>query len=80
MGDNGNDRKKIQGETTKLYQLRGKVVHGNTHLNDADASVSAVAGLQIAINALRKIYTERPQLVQMDGVGRSLAMILQIDS
>jgi hypothetical protein len=79
LGEDADRRQQIQEEARDLYGLRGRVVHGATELSDADAGASAITGLRIAIDALRKIYAERPQMIPLSAGQRSLSMILQID-
>jgi len=79
LGTDSNHRRQLQKEATELYRLRGAVVHGATQVSDGKASESASAGLEIAIKALRKIYTEKPEMIKADSPERSLMLILRHD-
>lgn len=77
LGKDSGDRRRIYDEARKLYTLRGKVVHGADTVKDKDLPASAATGLRAAIDAMRKLYEELPDMVPLTGEKRSLAMILQ---
>jgi hypothetical protein len=80
LGENAGRRRQLHEEAKRLYILRGKVVHGTGNVTDGEVDSSANRAIRVAIEALRKIYTELPDLVPLNGQGRSDAMILQLTS
>ena len=77
LGENADRRKQIFDNAKTLYALRGKVVHGTANVPDSEIDSSATQGVRVAIDALRKIYAELPDLIPFNGQSRSEAMILQ---
>lgn len=80
LGKDIGHRQQIYDEARKLYMLRGKVVHGADTMKSKDMPASAAAGLRVAIDAMRKLYEELPDIVPLTGEKRSLAMLLRADS
>jgi Apea-like HEPN len=77
LGENADHRKQIYDDAKTLYALRGKVVHGTANVADSEIDSSAKKGIRVAIDALRKIYAELPDMIPFNGQSRSEAMILQ---
>lgn len=50
-------------ELGKLYQLRSDVVHGNDMSSERELVTKAQRALEIAIDALRILFTDRPDLL-----------------
>jgi hypothetical protein len=77
LGADANQRKDIYETARKLYQLRGKVVHGAARVDEVEVAKASISGLLIAVAALRKIYLELPYLVPSSAEKRSLSTVLQ---
>lgn len=79
LGRDAEERAGLHRELSRLYGRRSQVVHGGENLSDAEAAVAAERALEVAILALRKLYSDFPGLVNIAAHDRSLAMLLQSD-
>jgi Apea-like HEPN len=71
------ERKGLKKKLTDLYDLRSKVVHGSRNLKHSEYP-QCQAALSIAIEAIRVLIGERPDLLELpDGTERSTALLLQ---
>jgi Apea-like HEPN len=70
-------RKDLKKRLSDLYDLRSKVVHGSRNLKRSEYPQCQEA-LSIAIEAIRVLIRERPDLLELpDGTERSTALLLQ---
>lgn len=78
LEDDPASRRTRQTALKKLYQLRSDVVHGNRPLNGPEAAQGSREARMVAVEALRKLFRERPELLREcgDGSERSLRLML----
>jgi hypothetical protein len=70
-------RKDLKKKLADLYDLRSKVVHGSSNLKRSEYPKCQEA-LSIAIEAIRVLIRERPDILELpDGTERSTALLLQ---
>jgi hypothetical protein len=73
LGSNAEDRAERQKAVGKLYDKRSKVVHGG-HLDPAEAEEARGAATKLAIDAIKALLSERPELIPDDERGRTLVL------
>ena len=78
LGDTAADRKEIRKQVSDLYALRSKVVHGARVLDPQQAHKERGTALDIAIRALRVLFSQRTELLTdcKDSTERSLRLLL----
>jgi hypothetical protein len=78
LEDQFNVRQERQRAIGRLYKLRSDVVHGNRLLPPREASESSREAIAITLAALRKVFSERSDLLSecRDGAERSKRLIL----
>ena len=70
-------RKDLRQRLSRIYNLRSKVVHGGGNLKESEYPMCQEA-LNIAIDAMRVLVTERTDILELpDGATRSAALLLQ---
>lgn len=70
-------RKDLRKKLGDIYALRSKVVHGSANLKESEYARCQEA-LDIAINAIRVLVTERTDILELpDGATRSTALLLE---
>jgi hypothetical protein len=62
LEDDPERRLERQRDVTKLYNLRSKIVHGS-EVDATELYPERVAASELAVNALRKLFRERPELI-----------------
>ncbi len=73
-------RKDFRKRLSDIYRLRSKVVHGSGKLKESEYPRCQEA-LAVAIDAIRVLITERPDILELpDGAERSIALLLQDSS
>ncbi len=77
LGDSKEDRKKLQEDVSKIYNFRSEIVHGTIKQDFSKGLELKNRCLFIAINCLRKMYTERQDLIEYDSVARSRELLLE---
>jgi hypothetical protein len=73
LGTDHESRRDFQKQVKDLYDLRSHVVHGG-HLDAAKAEEARTGTASIAIEALRALFSERPELIGDGERGRTLAI------
>gem|GEM_PF-1935868 len=69
-------RNSVFDQTKKIYELRSRVVHGSAVVDDKSAALPRQA-LEIALDALRAVFVDRPELLKAkDGAERSRILLL----
>jgi hypothetical protein len=71
-----NDRKsraKRQKQVAALYSKRSRIVHG-ARLKRQEVEEAQVEATQLVIDAMRALYSERPELIADDQRGKTLAL------
>jgi hypothetical protein len=78
LGRNAADRQRIRKQVTDLYRIRSDVVHGNRALNPSDANEKHLEALDIAIQALRRVFHRHTHLLTdcKNSTERSMRLIL----
>jgi hypothetical protein len=78
LEDDAASRRSRQTAVKKLYQLRSDVVHGNRPLDGPEAVQGSRDARMVAVEALRKLFRDRPELLREcgDGSERSLRLML----
>jgi hypothetical protein len=78
LEDDPGNRRTRQTALKKLYNLRSDVVHGNRPLDGPEAVQGSRDARSVAVDALRKLFRDRPELLQEcgDGSERSLRLML----
>lgn len=66
-------RARRQKQVGDLYNKRSKIVHG-AHLKSKDAEKAQREATQLVIEAMRTLYSERPELIDDDQRGKTLAL------
>jgi hypothetical protein len=77
LGTDANHRFALQEEIMDLYILRNQVVHGAKNLSESEAAQAASSTLRIGIAALRKLYDDHPQLIEINAERRSRSIMIQ---
>ncbi len=78
LEDDPSSRRTRQAALKKLYELRSDVVHGNRPLVGAEAVQGSRDARAVAVEALRRLLRDRPELLRecRDGAERSLRLML----
>lgn len=78
LGEDAVERKTLQDKFSKMYALRSRLVHGSGVLTPKEAAEKPQEAIGIALDALRKIFDERPELLSecKDSTERSKRLIL----
>jgi hypothetical protein len=73
-----SSRRTRQTALKKLYELRSDVVHGNRPLGGSEAAQASRDARAVAVEALRRLFRDRPELLRecRDGAERSLRLML----
>ena len=77
LGNSKEERKKLQDDVSKIYGFRSKVLHGKKTLNSNEALELKNQCLSITIKCLKKMYTERQDLIEYDSGQRSKELLLE---
>lgn len=64
LGENVSDRKLKAAQFKKLYTLRSGIVHGSRELKPGEARIKADEAVDVALDALRKVFGERQDLLR----------------
>ena len=74
------ERAELQNKFAKLYNLRSRIVHGSGILTVTEATTKPQEAVKIALDALREIFENRPELLKecKDSTERSKRLILGI--
>lgn len=74
---NTAEREQEQQRLKKIYELRSKVVHGARQMTTQEMQTFPQEALDVALEALRKIFQARPDLIDLkDSNARSNRMLL----
>jgi len=65
LGSSSEDRRIKQSRYKKIYDFRSQVVHGDPAVNEIRLQVYATEAVQISIDALSKIFKDRPDLLDV---------------
>jgi hypothetical protein len=65
-----------QKDLTKIYGKRSRVVHGAVDLSPQEAFTLRDSALRTAIECLRRLYSDRPDLLAMKSEQRSTQILL----
>lgn len=77
LAEGVEDRKKLREKFEKLYRLRSGIVHGSKQLTREEVQTKPDDALKIALDALRAIFRERPDLIdEADGSARSKRVLI----
>lgn len=77
LADGATERKEIQSKVAKLYALRSAIVHGSRELTPEEAQTKPNEALMLALDALRKVFRERSDLLEeADSSARSNRLLL----
>ncbi|MFJ9980178.1 hypothetical protein [Streptomyces cyaneofuscatus] len=71
------ERANLQKELAKLYGIRSAMVHGAKEPTPDAAATNRERVIRIAIDALRALYFERPELLSMISEDRSKRVLLE---
>lgn len=75
--DDPSRRNSLFGELKKIYKARSMIVHGGGSLDLDKLSKDSRRAIEVAVDALRELFTSRTDLLQMSsGDERGLAMLL----
>jgi len=66
LGTSPKDRRDRQSRYKKIYEFRSRVVHGTPNVNQRDLRSYALEAVQISIDALRAIFDQHPDLLEID--------------
>jgi hypothetical protein len=69
-------RHQLQKEAKKIYELRSRVVHGGTSVDQADAYRAWLRARDLGIQVLRCLYRDHPELLDLESGERSLQVLL----
>lgn len=72
-----DDRAKLQKELKGLYETRSRLVHGAKEPKPEEAWAQRERTIAIALDVLRKLYTERPDLLELSSDLRSAQLLLE---
>ncbi len=78
LGTDAEDRAVRQDECKKLYNLRSEIVHGSDKLKAALVPEAAQEAVHISLNALRKMFAERQDLLRENN-SATRAILLLLD-
>lgn len=80
LAKDSTERAKLQNDFAKLYNLRSRIVHGSGVLTVNEATTKPQEAVKIALDALREIFENRPELLKecKDSTERSKKLILGI--
>lgn len=73
LDDDYESRTKRQEQVASLYNKRSKIVHG-AHLKQQEADNARGEAIQLVVNAMRSLYSERPELIADDQRGKTLVL------
>jgi len=66
----------LQHSLKRAYEKRSRVVHGAIHLSPQEAAELRDSALEIAIKCLRRLYTDRTDLLNLKSEERSTRLML----
>jgi hypothetical protein len=66
LGTSRQDRRDRQTRYKKIYEFRSRVVHGTPNVNQRDLQTYALEAVQISIDALRAIFDQHPDLLDIE--------------
>ncbi|TFD23475.1 HEPN domain-containing protein [Cryobacterium lyxosi] len=72
-----DERAKLQKELKNLYETRSRLVHGAKEPKPEEAWTQRERAIQIALEVLRKLYVERPDLLELSSELRSAQLLLE---
>ena len=76
LGDTPEKRRGLQAEYKRIYGFRSTVVHGTAAIDQKKLQQYAQEAVQISIEALKKIFQSRPELLELkSSEDRSLAIL-----
>jgi hypothetical protein len=78
LEDDPGNRRTRQTALKKLYNLRSDVVHGNRPLDGAEAVQGSRDARAVAVDALRKLFRDRPELLRECGDGSEWGLRLML--
>ncbi|MET8850931.1 hypothetical protein [Amycolatopsis sp. NPDC004625] len=77
LAEGADERKGLRERFSKIYRLRSGIVHGSKQLTREEAQTEPDEALKIALNALRAIFRDRPDLIdEADGGARSNRVLI----
>lgn len=71
------NRAKLQKELKGLYETRSRLIHGAKEPKPEEAWAQRERTIAIALDVLRKLYTERPDLLELSSELRSSQLLLE---
>ena len=64
LGNDSKERIELQKRFSKIYNLRSRIVHGSGVLTVSEATKLPQEAVKIALDALREIFENRPELLK----------------
>ena len=77
LEENAEKRLELQKELNKLYGVRSSMVHGAKEPDPDAAAKNRQRVIRVAINGLKALYSERPELLSMPSEERSKTVLLE---
>lgn len=75
--ENAGERAKLQKELKRLYEARSRLVHGAKEPKPEDAWAQRERTITVALDVLRRLYSERADLLELSSELRSAHLLLE---
>lgn len=75
--DDQDERRELQKVLSKIYGSRSKLVHGAKELSLDVSNAQRVKAIRVALDGLRALYIDRPDLLGFKSEERSMRLLLE---
>ncbi len=76
LAADGPGRDALEDRLRALYRLRSRIVHGNPGINQGEVATKSQEAIDVTLAALRNLFLDRPELLQVNSRVRSRRLIL----